>query len=259
MPWITPSKDPTLAELFAHSNISGGGGINTALLRQPPNQWLEALKEVAPAITNYIQRKKSDEIANQLLRDTGAPQQYQDKGAMGLQAWNQLHQFQESQPDTATDDLNYLKLWQQTHPDESPDTPGNRAMTEYQREQTRLREMDIERKQQHQLGIPPYSRAIARGRLNASGQFDNNYAEAATGEMAQVQTPEGKTITVPWAAYQQATRNPAVQLYGNAQSQEPPASASVSRSASNGTRIIERNGHHYEVDDASRKVLRQID
>jgi hypothetical protein len=68
--------------------------------------------------------------------------------------------------------------------------------------------------------------------------------------MAQVQTPEGKTIVVPWAAYQEATQNPALQIYGGAQKQEAPAS---------GTRIIEKNGHHYEVDDASRKVLRQID
>jgi hypothetical protein len=254
MPWLTPTREPTLAELLSHSSISGGGGISSALLQQPPNQWLEALKQVAPAITNYIQKKKSDDIANQLLRDTGAPQQYQDRGALGLQAWNQLHQFQQdqsSQSDPAMDDLDYMIKYRKAYPEQFPDDPENAAMTAYQREQTRLREMDIQRKQQHQLGIPPYSRAIARGRLNASGQFDNNYAEASNGEMAQVQTPEGKTIVVPWAAYQEATRNPAMQIYGSAQKQQ--------QAPATGTRIIEKDGHHYEVDDASRKVLRQID
>jgi hypothetical protein len=53
-------------------------------------------------------------------------------------------------------------------------------------------------------GIPPYSRAIARGQLNDKGEFDNNYADAATGEMAQVVTPAGKKIVVPWDAYQRS-------------------------------------------------------
>jgi hypothetical protein len=123
MPWITPTREPTLAELLSHSSISGGSGINAALLQQPPNQWLEALKQVAPAITSYIQKKKSDDIANQLLRDTGAPPQYQDRGAIGLQAWNQLHQFRENQPDTAMDDLDYQIKYRQAHPEEFPDQP----------------------------------------------------------------------------------------------------------------------------------------
>lgn len=123
MPWLTPTREPTLAELLSQSSISGGGGISSSLLQQPPNQWLEALKQVAPAITNYIQKKKSDDIANQLLRDTGAPQQYQDRGAIGLQAWNQLHQFRENQPDTAMDDLDYQIKYRQANPEEFPDQP----------------------------------------------------------------------------------------------------------------------------------------
>lgn len=66
MPWLSPSQDPTLAELAARTTISGGGGISSALLRPPPNQWEELLKTVAPLVRDYIQKKKSDEIANQL-------------------------------------------------------------------------------------------------------------------------------------------------------------------------------------------------
>jgi hypothetical protein len=67
MPWLNPATDPTLAELASRASISGGGGISSALLQRPPNQWLELLKQVAPVIKDYIQQKKSDEIANQLM------------------------------------------------------------------------------------------------------------------------------------------------------------------------------------------------
>jgi hypothetical protein len=67
MPWLQPFQDPSLAELAARSSISGGGGVSSALLRPIPNQWLEALNQVAPVIREYIQKKKSDEIANQLM------------------------------------------------------------------------------------------------------------------------------------------------------------------------------------------------
>lgn len=66
MPWLSPSQDPTLAELAARATISGGGGISPALLRPPPNQWEELFKTVAPLVRDYIQKKKSDAIANQL-------------------------------------------------------------------------------------------------------------------------------------------------------------------------------------------------
>lgn len=142
------------------------------------------------------------------------------------------------------------------------------GMTPYQREQTRLREMDIQRKAQ-KSSIPLYSRAIARGKLDAAGNFTNNYAEAAQGDMTQVRTPDGKTLVVPWDAYihsQQAQAATGAQPY-----QPDPGSEQVIPSTDYGpsvpplavtaphTAIIAKNGHHYEVDHASKKVIRQID
>lgn len=110
--WLQQSKDPTLAELLSRASINGGGGINAALLQQPRDQWAEVIKQVAPVIRDYIQRKKSDEIANQYLRQVNSP--FVDRGVEGVH-------YQQLLPDTATDDLNYLKLWQQTHRDEMGD------------------------------------------------------------------------------------------------------------------------------------------
>jgi hypothetical protein len=52
------------------------------------------------------------------------------------------------------------------------------------------------------------NRALARGRLDEKGNFTNDYAEAASGEMVQVRKPDGTVIVVPWAEYQRRT-NPA--------------------------------------------------
>lgn len=70
MSWITPSRDPTYAELAARESIHGGGGISANLL-QRKRTWQDdlsdAVKAVAPQVAKYLQTKKSDAIANQLM------------------------------------------------------------------------------------------------------------------------------------------------------------------------------------------------
>lgn len=234
-------------------DIHGGGSIPAYLLH-PHNAIADAFSTLAPALKDYLEKKKNDEIANQLMNMESAKRaepvmnngQYVSGGpgmdASGVADFNtslgfpgtsktpdrggtagykmqKLYQdYLNNQPDTATDDLNYQILWNKAHPDEAPDETG---MTPYQREQTRLREMEIQRKTQHQnqSPIPMYSRAIARGRLSNKGEFDNNYAEAATGDMAQVRTPDGKTLLVPWSAYQQSQQFSGAKAFQDRQSQ----------------------------------------
>lgn len=64
MAWPYPYTGHTAAEF--PMNIHGGGSIPSYLL-QPHNQWDELFKRIAPAIKDYLQQKKSDEIANQLM------------------------------------------------------------------------------------------------------------------------------------------------------------------------------------------------
>lgn len=104
MPWLNPATDPTFAELASRASISGGGGISPALLQRPPNQWLELIKQVAPVIKEYIQKKKSDEIANQLMNmqqppraeaigyDQGAPATMPFTGGAEQMKVNQAYQ-----------------------------------------------------------------------------------------------------------------------------------------------------------------------
>jgi C4-dicarboxylate-specific signal transduction histidine kinase len=214
--WITPSRDKTLAELMAGDSIHGGGSIPSYLLQPRRNQWLDALNQVSPVILKAIQNKKSDDIANQYLRQVNSP--FAGSGAAAVPYQEKYQTYLNDQPDTATDDEMFLKLWRENHPDETTDASG---MTPYQREQTRLREMDIQRKL-NKSTVPMYSRAIARGRLNAKGEFDNQYTGAESGEMAQVKTPDGKTLVVPWDAYVRS-QNPALQAFQQAQDQSLPA------------------------------------
>lgn len=188
--WLQPYKDPTLAELLAHAQISGGGGVNSALLRQPPNQWLDALKQIAPEIKDYIQKKKSDEIANMYLNQVQSP--FAGQGADAVKYQQLYQQNQMDQPDTATDDLNYLKLWQQTHPDEYPDAQ-NQAMTAFQREQTRLREMDIARKQAKDVGARPPN--VPQSVFENSQAHNFDPAQAFRDMQQKFQTADVPTIT----------------------------------------------------------------
>lgn len=108
---------------------------------------------------------------------------------------------------------------------------------------------------QEKGGIPMYSRANARGTVGDDGKWKGD----PNGNMAQVVTPAGKQLVVPWEAYQRS----------QGQGQAPAAQAPVAEpelpsvaappQAQAATAIIEKGGHHYEVDHVSKKVIRQID
>jgi len=52
-------------------DIHGGGGISPYLL-QPRNQWADVIKAIAPAVREYLDKKRNDEIANDLLSSENA-------------------------------------------------------------------------------------------------------------------------------------------------------------------------------------------
>jgi hypothetical protein len=159
MPWLqysghTPAEFPM--------NISGGGGVSSTLL-QPHDKWAAIIKQIAPAIKQYVDQKRADEIANEVLNmETppraeavdpsiqGAPATAPARGgANWLKAQQLYQQHLDSQPDTATDDLNYQILWNKAHPDEQADSPPRGPQyvdTPYGR-MTAQQWMDYQRKQ----------------------------------------------------------------------------------------------------------------
>ena len=245
MPWLTQPREPTLAELFGNGSISGGGGISSGLLRPPPNQWEEALAKVLPAIKDYIQKKKSDEIANQLQNMYQPPRaEAVDPRMQGLPAtmpftggadqFQVAEMYRKTQEAAEDRELNRRHKEAQInrkgefgssgyprYPVTLPDgrtilVTGNQALEQYEGTTKRGRG-DSEKWKE--------SIAIARGKLDQKGEFTNQYPEAAEGDMVQLRTPDGKTIVVPWAAYQERTQtqNPAAENYKGVQQQTPRA------------------------------------
>ncbi len=128
MSWLAQNNDPTFAELLARSQISGGGGgINAALSRRAYDPYVEAAKQIAPAIASYVQKKKSDEIANQYLQQVNSP--FAGGGSDAVKYQQLYQQSLDNQPDTATDDLNYEKEYRQVHPELYPqNADGNQKV-----------------------------------------------------------------------------------------------------------------------------------
>lgn len=109
------------------------------------NPWLAAIQALAPAIRQYVEHKRADEVANRVLNMEQPPRaesvdpslqgdpatRPQTGGANELQA-QQIYQryqdheqqraehAQDRQPDTAMDDLKYEHLYRQVHPEEFP-------------------------------------------------------------------------------------------------------------------------------------------
>jgi hypothetical protein len=67
--WLPPQSGRTAAEF--PMEIHGGGSISPYLL-QPRNQWAELIEKMAPALKEYLNRRKNDEIANSLLASENA-------------------------------------------------------------------------------------------------------------------------------------------------------------------------------------------
>ena len=265
MPWLTQPREPTLAELFGSGAISGGGGISSGLLRPPPNQWEEALAKILPAIKEAIQKKKSDEIANQLQNMYQPPRaeavdpraynpalaasqglDYQPQATMpftgGADQFQVAEMYRKTQEAAEDRKLKRRQVEAQISAKGESSVPveingrtvhvtPNAALehfraiqnpdglTAYQRERLRISDTDKLHK-----SIPPYSRALRRGKIDEDGDFTNNYEGAATGDMAEVETPDGSKIIVPWSEYERATKggtNPAARNYQEIQQKAP--------------------------------------
>ncbi len=123
-------------------------------------QWDNAVRQIAPEVKDYIQRKQSDEIANTLLQQSGAPAQLQGKGAAAFQAWQK---YQGDQPDPIEEEL----LWKKLHPEQYPDYGQGKsgaAMTPYQQGH-----LDLMRQREQRLGAGGPSTG---GHSMTSGQMD---------------------------------------------------------------------------------------
>lgn len=92
-----------------------------------------------------------------------------------------------------------------------------------------------------------------RGTLKSDGTLEGKN----DGDMVEVVTPEGKTIIMPWKAWEGRTKpQQSSPSAPQAASGAAPVTPAVPVKPEN---IIEKNGHHYEVDHATKKVIRQID
>ncbi len=92
------------------------------------DQWAQAIQQIPIEIRQALQQKQSDEIANTLLQQSGAPAQLQGKGAAAFQAWQK---YQGDQPDPIEEEL----LWKKLHPEQYPDYGQGKSgatMTPYQ-------------------------------------------------------------------------------------------------------------------------------
>ena len=143
MPWITPS-DPRMNPGYVSSQADiHGQSVSPGLI--PKNQMLEALQQAAPLLAQYLRKKNADDVANELLKQSGAPDQLQGKGSDALQMWNQ---YQNNQPDSAMDDVNYQRAYRQAYPDQFPQASATpKPMTEYQRQH-----LDMQQRREDRLG-----------------------------------------------------------------------------------------------------------
>jgi hypothetical protein len=299
--WITPSRDKTLAELMAGDSIHGGGSISPYLVQPPVNQWLVALNQISPEIRDYIRRKKSDEIANQLMNmeqppraqaigyDQGAPATQPFTGGAAQFKLRNLYQDyidkqQEDQVKSAQeerkarlDEANIARLNAPGDPRYSVQLPdgrtvnvtGNEAAQYYRPRANQANADSIEK-------IDQDAHAWTGHRLHElinSTDARNNPDGSATITLADGKTTATLTadalrnIRERYARLQGGQSNPALQAFQQAQQTPlpapdlPPVTAPEPTSAPPlpQTRIITKDGHHYEVDDVNKKVIRQID
>jgi hypothetical protein len=226
-------------------DVHSSGFIHNGLLQPTPNLGVDLAKTIAPALANYMQQKKNDEIANQLLAlqsaqkatpvldQNGQPinagggpmnaaavssfntslgfpgtAKTPDRGGTAGYRMQKMYQdFLNEQPDTATDDENFLKLYRSNHPEEFPqpsphgpeyvDTPYGR-MTAQQWADHQWKENNPPVKAHPWDGSSP----LARGKLDSTGEFTNQYTGAGNGDMVQLHMPDGKVLVVPFADYQ---------------------------------------------------------
>lgn len=120
----------------------------------------------------------------------------------------QLTNAMQPQSDTVMDDLDYrIKAANADRAENAAYGDGTLSVDEQikQAREQRLREQFDEKRNSAPWLL---NRAIARGKLDEKGVFTNNYAGADAGDMAQVKTPDGQTLIVPYDEYARRTKRP---------------------------------------------------
>lgn len=222
MPWL-PAYDQ--GKTPADYTSAAGMGVRAGHAPTVPrNQLADAIAHIAPELAQYFKQKRQDEIANALMNQEqppraesvdpslqGAPAtQPFNGGAAGLQVHQMYQKYLNDQqdrqnantPDTAMDDLNYQAKYRQVHPEEFQ-PQANSAMTAYQQQLLRLREMDIKRKADryghngttdapHDLYPVPQDYPDTQGSDTPAGGATPNPEQTAPKVMGQ---PSGATTT----------------------------------------------------------------
>lgn len=108
MAWLPEDRQGiTPAVATAHYQLHNTGYPHYAAA---PNQWADAIKNISSGVGAYLKQKNSDEIANTLLQQMGAPTELQGKGAAAYAAYQN---YQNNQGDPALNDVEYQTKYAQ--------------------------------------------------------------------------------------------------------------------------------------------------
>ena len=129
MSWLPPNYGKTLADIQAAYQPHV---VQSPNIQPQRNQFLDALEKNAPQVLAHIRQGQTDQVANALLQKSGAPDELQGKGGIGLQAWQD---YQASQPDTNMEDVQYGTAYaNMIKAQRDAYGTGEKPMTEYQRQ-----------------------------------------------------------------------------------------------------------------------------
>lgn len=214
MNWQPDNRERTAAEIQAAWQPHVG---SMPSLQYHEPGWAKSLRQLPGEVSAYLKQKRNNEIANNLLKLGGAPEELQGQGTEGLKGyrlWQQMQIDQEAaQPDTAMNDLQYQHLYQQTHPDEFPQS--GKAMTPYQQEHLRImqeRENRISGKTQQ----PSTPYGLSNDEMNRPGyvtywdadrkkQLPSDDPGLGQG-FAEIPQKSGKSKMVPYQQYESSVK-----------------------------------------------------
>ena len=212
--WTAPSYDPrnspAAAQAAYQPHYVQPPMINGAAYK---DQIAQSGQSAIAAVAGYMKQRQQDQIANSLLKQEGAPDFLQNKGATGLAAWHSSNAYDEKINGAENDaKLSKMQADAQNAWTNSGNTVGatsNPYLDEVHkanaaRIMTGIDRANAPKPDEWSKGIP-----IARGELDPEGKFTNKYAApegqdnngAANGSQVQLQMPTGKTVTMPWDAY----------------------------------------------------------
>lgn len=256
MAWLPTPTGRTAAEYPL--DIHGGNNISSYLLNRP-NPYAEAIKQIAPALKEYLAQKRADEIANQYLNMEQPPRAaaidpsaYDPQLAL-RQGLNSQTAPQATAPNTGGEraykaDVLYRSLLNEQQ-DRAQKTASAHWQDVYHQAQANKLNADAAAPDDRiEITLPdgriakvtpneaaqylkpghsaaqhdPWENAMAVGR----GEMDGDkFVGKNDGKMVKLVTPNGYSMVVPWESYQsrQPKGNAGAELYrSKVQGQQPP-------------------------------------